>query len=432
MELVLKHVEPPAIEEVLRQVSTRGVLRGPLSWTFEGWRLYVDYAVAKITEAFQLAEEEREQLFRFRDTLNQLLLEAQRQAEMKLSMLYEAVINGSYRLENGKLYADSTWMYVSKTMRIPIRGVTAKTYFPDVLKLPRRQLMLLQAGWRASDESEVGNRPYMSTTQPWQLIAWVAARYGEIRIRVESINLTQEGISVSISATSKSWRQQWRKEEAVRIVLKSLQEGELLPLLSMWLGDGKARWSRVGRFEISISTKEPWKLGRAVDSYEAIVAKGRDIFVHMAEAAGPYGMLLSALKAHKWNYIKEAAARKRSVELLREAVGDVQEVPPEQILSELKFSLVSGNGGTLIATFHTASREEAVGIANALEKLGMRPNVVTSNRKYVVYIGLGDIKKNEELRRAAAQYLTEKMRSGTPKQQEIARRIVQRNPDFSL
>jgi hypothetical protein len=35
---------------------------------------------------------------------------------------------------------------------ILIRGVSASARFPDLLKLPRERLELLQLGWRASDE----------------------------------------------------------------------------------------------------------------------------------------------------------------------------------------------------------------------------------------------------------------------------------------
>jgi hypothetical protein len=54
---------------------------------------------------------------------------------------------------------------------IIIRGVTAKTHFPDVLKLLRERLELLQLDWRASDESEMRDRPFMGTAQPWQVFA---------------------------------------------------------------------------------------------------------------------------------------------------------------------------------------------------------------------------------------------------------------------
>jgi hypothetical protein len=57
LELALRPVEkPPTIEEVLRQVSTRGVLRGPVDWVFPAWIIYVEYATQRIIETFQLSE----------------------------------------------------------------------------------------------------------------------------------------------------------------------------------------------------------------------------------------------------------------------------------------------------------------------------------------------------------------------------------------
>jgi hypothetical protein len=34
LELALRLEKPPTLEEVLEQVSTRGVLRGPVDWVF--------------------------------------------------------------------------------------------------------------------------------------------------------------------------------------------------------------------------------------------------------------------------------------------------------------------------------------------------------------------------------------------------------------
>jgi hypothetical protein len=134
LELALRPAEKqPTLEEVLEHVSTRGVLRGPVDWVFPAWMLYVEYAAQRITEAFQLTEEERRQLLGFRDTMKQLLWEAWMQAKEKLIALYKAVVEGTYRLEGRRLYApDGTWMYIDETMRISIRGVNAVTQFPDV------------------------------------------------------------------------------------------------------------------------------------------------------------------------------------------------------------------------------------------------------------------------------------------------------------
>jgi len=69
LELALRPAEPPTLEEALEQVSRYGVLRGPVDWVFPAWMLYVEYATQKIAETFPLSEEERNQLFHFRDTM---------------------------------------------------------------------------------------------------------------------------------------------------------------------------------------------------------------------------------------------------------------------------------------------------------------------------------------------------------------------------
>jgi hypothetical protein len=206
LELALRPVEkPPTLEEVFEQVSRRGVLRGPADWVFLGWMLYVEYAAQKIAETFQLSEEERSQLSDFRDTLKRLLLEAQRQAKARLTILHKAVSEGIYRVEGERLYApDGTWIHLGKTTYIPIHGVSASARFPDVLKLPRERLEPLQIGWRASDEGSVKIRPVMSSTRPWQVFAWVATRYGELHMHVTSANLTNKGVSILIRSTARS------------------------------------------------------------------------------------------------------------------------------------------------------------------------------------------------------------------------------------
>jgi hypothetical protein len=61
--------------------------------------LYIEYATQKIAETFPSSEEEKRQLFHFRDTLRRLLLGTQRQAREKLTTLYEAVAEGTYGVE---------------------------------------------------------------------------------------------------------------------------------------------------------------------------------------------------------------------------------------------------------------------------------------------------------------------------------------------
>jgi hypothetical protein len=95
-------------------------------------------------------------------------------------------------------------MYVGKTFYIHINGISTSTRFPDVLKLPEEKIELLQIGWRASDETEAKMRPSMSTSQPWQVFAWAVVRNGALYIRVDTVNLAREGVSVVIRMIARS------------------------------------------------------------------------------------------------------------------------------------------------------------------------------------------------------------------------------------
>jgi hypothetical protein len=470
LELALRPAEPPALEEVLEEVSTRGVLRGPVDWVFPAWMLYVEYAAQRIIETFRLSEEERSQLLDFRDALKRLLREAWMQAKEKLTTLYKAIAEGTYRLEGKRLYApNGVRMYVGKTMYIPIHGISAETYFPDVLKLPRERLELLQLGWRASDEGEKDSRPVMGTTQPWQVFAWVATRYGELYMYINSVNLTREGVSVVIHGIARSWRQKWSKNEAISLVADYLKHEEWGPLLTTWLGDGNARKEILrGKYILSIAAKEPWKLGLSKGAREALVATGKKAFVKLREAAGAYGELLDLLKAHKWTYIKLATddafraaykrhslggilSKKRSIDVLREAYGrNNGEIPTEQFSQAeeprrgavivagitMFLNLVNNRGGSLLAGHYTRDVGRALAIAGRLESVGLRPNVVPVGSYYMVYIATADLlrlaERDDAVRRAVALYLAEKAENGTPRQREIARKLLQRHPLFSI
>jgi hypothetical protein len=468
LELALRPVEPPTIEEVLEQVSTRGVLRGSVDWVFPAWMLYVEYATQAVIETFQLSEGERSQLSNFRDAMKQLLLEAWMQAKRKLAALYKAVAEGTCKMEGNKLYApDGTWMYVrgysaSLILHIPIHGVSASTRFPDLLKLPRERLELLQLGWRASDEGEIGGRPYMGTTQPWQVFAWTATRYGELHIRVDSVNLTREGASVEVAITAKSWSQRWSKDEAVDLVASHLRRGEWAPVLTMWLGDGKAkrRDALSSDYKIVIAAKEPWRLGLGIGTNKALVASGREAFKRLREVADIYGVLLDVLQPHKWIDVKLATddaprvayrlnTEKRSIDVLREAFGQNDgDVPTASYAEEprrdavavggvvMYLHLVSGGGGSLLAEHYTRDLGKALAIAGRLESAGLRPNIVKSGPNYVVYITTADLlrlaERDETIRKAIVLYLAEKAKNGTPKQREIAEKILKRHPFLNL
>ncbi len=465
LELALRPAEPPTLEEVLEQVSRRGVLRGPVDWVFPAWVVYVEYAVQKIAETFPLSEEERGQLLHFRDTMKRLLMEAWTQTKEKLTTLYKAVSEGTYRVEGNRLYApDGTWMYVRERFapHIPFQGVIAKTRFPDLLKLPRERLELFQLGWRASDEGNDRGWPIMETTQPWQVFAWSAARYGELYIRVALTVLTREGVSVSAHLRAKSWSQRWSKNEAISLVASHFRRGEWAPLLTAWLGDGKAVRRDVlrGEYQLVITAKEPWRLGLGISAYEALVATGKEAFIKLREAASIYGELLDLLRAHKWIYIKLATddalkaafkqkTRKRSIDVLREVYRHSNsEISTEQFSQAgrqgrnavvvasivMHLHLTSNNGGSLLAVRYVCDLGKALAIAERLESAGLRPNVVRASSCYMVYIATSDLLKLAErdgtIRKAIALYLAEKVKNGTPRQREIAEKILKRNPLF--
>ena len=468
LELALKPVErPPALEEALERVSKHGVLHGPLDWAFPAWIAYVEHAVQKIIETFPLTEEERRQLLHFRDTLTRLLQDAWVQARAKLMSIYRAIVEGTYRIEGKRLYApDGAWIYVNERAapRLTIRGVSAKAYFPDVLKLPRERLELFQLGWRASDEGTVDSRPVMYTPQPWQLPAWAAVRHGELLIRVASASLTREGASIHMHIKAKGWRQRWDKGEAVGLVAEHFKRGEWAPLLTMWLGDGVTELKNVvsGVYRLIVAMKEPWRLGSAISTWEALAARGKEAYKKLRDAAGIYGTLLDLLGAHKWVVVKLATdeafraayklrAKKRKIDILREKYGqsgveasaewpsyDRQRKDAKNaiVIAGIKMllHLISNKGGSLHAERHVSDLKKALAIAGRLESAGLRPNIARSGHCYVVYVATADLlwlaEKDVEIRRSIAHYLAEKARSGTQRQREAARKIMQRHPSL--
>jgi len=184
-----------------------------------------------------------------------------------------------------------------------------------------------------------------------------------------------------------------------------------------------------GEYELIVATKEPWRLGLGIGAYKALVATGREAFVKLREAAGAYGELLDLLKAHKWIYIKLAtddgfrAAAKQNKKSITVA-GVV-----------MHLELVSGRGGSLVAKYFTRNLGKALAAADKLKAAGLRPNIVKSGPNYVVYIATADLlrlaERDGEIRRAIALYLAEKAKDGTPRQREIAEKILRRRP-FSI
>ena len=461
LELALRPVEkPPTIEGVLKEVSTHGVLRGPVDWVFPAWMLYVEYATQKIVETFPLSEEEKSQLFHFRETLTRLLREAWMQAKEKLTAMYKAITEGTYKAEGNRLYApDGTWMEkTSLVPRIPIHGIGASVRFPDVLKLPQGKLELFQLGWRASDEGYTKSLPVMNTTQPWQVFAWAVVRYGTIYIRVSSINLTHEGMSVTMYIEARNWRQKWRKMEAIDLVMNHFKHREWTPLFTMWLGDGKTERMKIlrGEYKLRVVAKDPSRFGSRT---EHLIATGKETFMRLREAADVYGELLGLLNAHKWINVKLATdntfriayklkTRKRNIDHLRAMCRQNNVETLTKLLSrrrrnnmvvvagiEMFLHLIYNKGGSLKAEYYASDVGTALAIAEKLEATKLRPNIVKIKTNYVVYIATNDIlklaEKDESIRGAVALYLAEKAKNGTPKQREIAEKILKRYPFLS-
>jgi hypothetical protein len=226
-----------------------------------------------------------------------------------------------------------------------------------------------------------------------------------------------------------SWRQKWNKNEAISLVADYLRRGEWTPMLTMWLGDGKARWRNIlqSKYELLVATKEPWRLGIRKGAYEALVATGKKAFVKLRETAGTYGALLDLLKAHKWIYKKLATD-----DSFRAALKQKNGITVEGVVMYLE--LVNGRGGSLVAKYYTCDPEKALEVAERLKSAGLRPNVVRSGPKYVVYIATADLlrlaERDETVRRAIALYLAKKAKNGTPKQRELAEKILKRHPSF--
>jgi len=181
------------------------------------------------------------------------------------------------------------------------------------------------------------------------------------------------------------------------------------------------------KYELLVATKEPWRLGIRKGAYEALVATGKEAFVKLREAAGVYGVLLDLLRAHKWIYIKLATD-----DGFRAALKQKNSITVEGIVMFLR--LVSGGGGSLLAEHYTRDPRKAHAAADKLKAAGLRPNIVRSGPNYVVYIATTDLLKlaeeDDAVRRAIALYLTEKAKNGTPRQREIARKLLQRHPLF--
>jgi hypothetical protein len=219
------------------------------------------------------------------------------------------------------------------------------------------------------------------------------------------------------------------------------------------------------KYQLVIATKEPWRLGINIGTEKSLVATGREAFERLRESAGVYGELLDLLMAHKWIDIKLATddsfraaykrrdlgcalSKKRSIDVLRETYGhNSDKISTEQfsqaerqrrgavVVADVVMYLHLVSGGSLFAKYYTHDVGKALAAAERLESAGLRPNVVRSGSGYVVYITTADLlrlaEKDDAIRRAIALYLADKVKNGTPRQRELAEKILKRHPLFS-
>jgi len=100
----------------------------------------------------------------------------------------------------------------------------------------------------------------------------------------------------------------------------------------------------------------------------------------------------------------------------------------------MSLRLVKGRSSSLLANRYACDLRKALAIAGRLESAGLKPNVVRTNPGYTVYIATADLLKlaerDSEIRRAVALYLAEKAKNGTPRQREIAEKILKKHTLF--
>ncbi|MGB9706365.1 MAG: hypothetical protein ACPL3C_13010, partial [Pyrobaculum sp.] len=239
--IALRDGPRPALEAVLEESARRGVLYGTADTLFEKWRLYMRYVDEAVPEALWLPADKATQFRQFVNGLIQLLDKAEKQAREKLAGICKAVEEGRVEvIERSKTVSHicdgGVCVHVNNGAGHPIfalsiHDVSARLFFPSIGLSPE-ELEAFQLGWRASDETAESRRPEMGTTQPWQLLAWLATRPGQVRICLPVLGINVAGLSLKVFTIAKDWTQKWSKEEAQRMALEALRGGDYRPLLT--------------------------------------------------------------------------------------------------------------------------------------------------------------------------------------------------------
>jgi len=197
--------------------------------------------IEKIIKELHLEGEQEKALLDFKEKLVDALLAARVQAKERLEKLIMYVEDGTITFEKKSKTihvktANDVSLYISSkgTFRLPLNNISFYAYFPELFKMTPRELIELQAGWRAGDEGERGT-PRMETVYIEQLLFWLATRFGDVNIEIRGINLNQGNITIVYFASALSWIEQWPKKNGkniAKIIAKRLG------LLTWYLSDG--------------------------------------------------------------------------------------------------------------------------------------------------------------------------------------------------
>jgi hypothetical protein len=267
-----------------------------------GQKKYFYEASEAVINTFDLPADKADTLRDFAETLASLLDKAYPQVEQKLNKLLKALESNSVKIELGPRAKKTlhvtpegeewnvrahlrkkTWIF-----SMPIYRVSAEAEFPDILNLSDQDLRYLQAGWRASDELDYKGLAAMTTTKPWQVLAWVAIRYGKVSINLQSLNVNSTRPTLEWNIRS-SWKQQWPGKDGKELA-KQQMEKNVMAYLTYYLGDGEKHRDSL-RFAIGDTDKY---LPRELAS--KIVDLAYEI---------TYGHLLDIIESDKWQTLKK-------------------------------------------------------------------------------------------------------------------------------
>jgi hypothetical protein len=196
---------------------------------------------------------------------------------------------------------------ISTTLEIPGQSI------------PPHLLHAASLGWRASDENvNTKGKVRMDTPQAWQIIAWSLSRGGgKLSLRSYYGVFTGNGVSIYIEAETRPGEALIvrDKELAIREVLRRLDEGDPLPLVFYYLGDGVVRRERpdfllaVGRQMLPLfAGRRDVVIHRGGDYVKLVLRPSRYAEMMGEMYLSGLGTVLDALHSHKWLNLKRLAA----------------------------------------------------------------------------------------------------------------------------